>query len=86
MVNERTEFNGLQVINPAIVIKLGIVFDSYKYDQLGVLWEEAESNVVASMPLFEAGDFFFQEEIQNGVVWYSFRYYSPKSNIVDMRN
>ena len=86
MVNERTEFNGLQVIKPAIVIKLGVIFDSYRYDQLGALWQEAESNVAVAMPLFEAGDFFFQEEIQDGAVWYSFRYYTPKSNIKDMRH
>lgn len=86
MVNQRTEFNGFQVIKPEIVIKLGVVFDSYKYDGLGALWQEAEINVAAAMPLFEAGDLFFQEEIQNGSVWYSFRYYTPKSNIRDRRN
>ena len=86
MKNKRTEFNGLQAINPALVIKLGLILDSYKHSQLDTLWQEAEVNVVETMPLFKADDFFFQEEIRGANIWYSFRYYTPKSNIKNRRN
>lgn len=86
MKNTRTEFNGLEVINPILVTKFGLVFDSYKHGKLNALWEEAEIKVVETMPLFNADDFFFQEEIRDNKIWYSFRYYTPKSNIKNRRN
>lgn len=81
MKNKRKEFDGVEVINPILVIKLGLIFDNYKYDQLDGLWKECEKAVIDKMPTFKADDILHQEEIKDGDIWYSFRYYTPKENI-----
>ena len=86
MKNTRTEFNGLEVVNPILVIKFCLAFDSYKHNQLDDLWKEAEVKALKKMPLFKADDLFFQEEIRGGDTWYAFRYYTPKSNIINRRH
>ncbi len=72
--NTRTQFGGITVVDPHKVIKAGLVYDWYKASRLPALWDEAES--VASL-----SNHFFQEQIQQGALWYSFRFYTPKSNI-----
>lgn len=79
--DKRKKFDGVEVIKPILVIKFGLIFDSYKYDQLGKLWNECEDAILEKMPTFNAEEFFHQEEIKDGDIWYSFRYYTPKSNI-----
>jgi len=80
--NTRKIFGDIEVIVPILVMKAGLVYDSYKRDRLPALWAEAEKKAPTVNPTFKAGDFFFQEEIQGkGALWFSFRYYTPKSNI-----
>ncbi len=81
MKNTRTEFKGIEVIEPQLVIKMGLIFDNYKINKLPGLWDEAEEKALEQMPTFKADEFFHQEELQDGDIWYSFRYYTPKSNI-----
>lgn len=71
---------------PILVIKFGLVVDNYKHDRIGDLWKEAETEVLKIMPTFKSGDLFFQEEIIDGKLIYSFRYYTPKSNIKGENN
>lgn len=82
MKNQKWEIGGWRMANPETVIKLGFVLDSYKKPQLEQLWKVAEGEAKERMPLFEAGDFFFQEEIPKGDLLYSFRYYTPANNRV----
>lgn len=83
MKNTRTVFGNIEVINPALVIKAGLVYDHYKRDGLEKLWKESERRAPEKMPTFKPEEFFFQEELQEHGkdIWYSFRYYTPKSNI-----
>ncbi len=81
MKNERIEFDGIEVIEPSLVYKLGLVYDFYKDKQLPQLWEECEEKVAEQMPTFKADEFFHQEQLKDGALHYSFRYYTPKSNI-----
>ncbi len=83
MKNERTEFDGVEVFNPMLVVKLGLVYDSYKLGRLWKLWEEAEKKALEQMPTFKATDFFHQEDVQKDgeALWQSYRWYTPKSNI-----
>lgn len=81
MKNTRKVFDGVEVIKPILVVKFGLIFDSYKHDQLDNLWKECEVAVLKKMPTFKADEVFHQEEIMQGEVWYSFRWYTPKSNI-----
>lgn len=82
-VAEIKDSTGVIVKNPALVTKLGLVYDNYKVDLLPELWLEAESKAKAKMPLLDLNTFFFQEELTHPdqPIWYSFRFYTPKENI-----
>lgn len=75
--NTQTTFGTLTVKDPSLVYKAALVYDWYKRDKLPSLWAMAEKK----SPLINPKDLFFQEEIKEGVLWYSFRYYTPKENI-----
>ncbi len=81
MKNTRIEFDGIEVIEPSLVYKLGLVYDFYKDKQLPKRWQEWEEKGVKQMPTFKADEFFHQEQLKDGAMHYSFRYYTPKSNI-----
>lgn len=81
MKNTRKIFDGIEVIKPILVIKIGLVYDRYKHDQLDALWKECEEKMPERMPTFKADDFFFQEEIKDAGIRLSCRFYTPKSNI-----
>ena len=83
MNNKRKVFEGIEVINPVLVIKIGFVYDSYKHDRLDELWESGEIEAIKQMPTLKPNELFFQEEMKSDDQnrWYSFRFYTPKSNI-----
>ncbi len=83
MKNTRTLFGDIEVINPILVMKAGLIYDYYKRDGLDKLWQESEKRAPEINPTFNADDRFFQEEIQKegSELWFSFRFYTPISNI-----
>ncbi len=80
MKNDRKEIGGWVFTVPEKVIKLGLVCDNYKMNQLQRLWKEAEEQAVVRLKPFDPKDFFFEESYQKGELTYSFRYYTPKEN------
>lgn len=82
-VEQVKEDTGYTVKNPVLVTKIGLVFDAYKYDRLDRLWRVSERKALEKMPTFDAKDFFAQVNLcnPNEKTWYSFRYYTPESNI-----
>lgn len=79
---KRMDFDDKAVINPDLVIKLGVVLDAYKLPYVNDIWEEAEAEVATKMEGFKPEEAFHQEEIKDGALWFSFRYYTPKTNVV----
>lgn len=75
---------GFDVKNPFLVTQIGLVFDHYKMDQLPQLWKEAEIAALEKLPTFKSDECFYQKELtkEGEHVWYSFRYYTPKENII----
>lgn len=81
--NIRKVFGDTEVKDPSLVFQAGLMYDHYKKKALKKLWKEAEKRGPAQDPTFKPDELFFQEEIQDGLIWYSFRFYTPKSNIVE---
>lgn len=76
---------GITVKNAMLVVQLGLVYDAEKHSGLNTeLWHTAEKAGLEKMPLLKVKDLFFQKDMKKDgeAIWYSFRYYTPKSNIV----
>lgn len=75
---------GITVKNAMLVVQLGLVYDAGKHDVLNTeLWQEAETTALKQMPLLKVEELFFQKDMRKDEepIWYSFRYYTPKSNL-----
>lgn len=82
MQNEKWQIGDYRIVNTELVVKLGFILERYKISWLPRLWNEAEAEALTRMPLFVKENLFHQEEIDKGEMVYSFRYYTPASNLV----
>jgi hypothetical protein len=83
MKNTQKHIGGRTVKVPELVMKLGLVYDSYKQPMRDGLWAAAEKKAKDMMAPFPLGPFFFEEIKPEGKLTYEFRYYTPESNLED---
>lgn len=76
---------GITIKNAMLVVQLGLVYDAEKHSVLNTeLWKTAEKAGLEKMPTLKVEELFFQKDMRKDgeQIWYSFRYYTPKSNLV----
>lgn len=89
MKNLEKIIGGFILKNPALVLKLGLIMDDYKFSDKAKLWAEAESKVQSNCcpdHKFDPSTCFYEHNIREGKLIYSFRYYTPETNIESMGN
>ena len=83
MKNTDTKIGDWEILNPSLVVKLGLVLDDYKLHALELMWGIAEEEAKTKMPLLDVTTKFHQHEMRendNSALIYSFRFYTPESN------
>lgn len=82
MKNTRKVFDELEVIDPELVLKIGLVFDDYKASMRDEMWAKCHVEAGKQIPGFTADDHFFTETFDGPMpkTKTETRYYTPASN------
>lgn len=83
--NKRRIFNEVEVLDPSLVVTLGMVFDEYKKPMAPELWRMAEQRARAELGAeFDPLDHFHSDSqdstMGDSEVTIERRYYTPASN------
>ena len=76
---------GYKVKEPLKVVAAGFIFDADKFEILPQMWKRAEAHMIKQMPTLKPEELFHQCDIcpPGKTPWHSFRYYTPKDNILE---
>ena len=80
MKNKDLRIGDWDIVNPSLVVKLGLVLDEYKLHALELMWGISEEEAKKKMPLLNVAARFHQYEMKENDLIYSFRFYTPESN------